>query len=657
MKTEEVSRVAERIKKYREYQGHDGYDIDSLIKDLNLDEKFCIENWKSCGLDELEVVELIIKQDVEYIKTIIGKIEQYDLKCYVRLIIATQDVAYMKQMIEKREEYGLGKNAITELAIATNDVEYIKEMIDDRETYGFDTYNMEDLVIATQDADYIKKIVENIEQYRIERMHAERLIKETHDSDYIKEVIKNKDNYGLFDYEIVNLVIATQDIDYIKETVEALGKEEVDSSDMRKLIVATQDVEYIEEWIERQAQLTIDIRDAGEDNKLIFQVYYKELIELIGASQDVAYIKDFINNREAYGYHYSEIGNFNKSIHLPKDMTFGIEIESEGAGSKLLRTLQSLDNGWKCLEDGSLIDEGVEIVSTKLRSSNQTSEEIGKVCGLLKDLKQTASERCGGHIHIGADYLMSVSAYKNLIEIYGNSEKLLYLMANEKGKVPRDIEYASPLSKKLEDAIKSEKINLQNEDELSQFLSEIKQIQSSGADEETSRYSGINFLNINSKNKNTIEFRIPNGTLEADTWIENINLFGGIVKAAQELSIIQQKKPEELTEDEKEKLSNFEKLKEEGTTEEEQLEALLTLVVKEDQKSIYRDRYRVNSELMQKEPELSEEIGEQIATEKIIMKRDIGKFAFAGNEPVSGEEYRQGSRILEEYMRENERIA
>lgn len=80
-------------------------------------------------------------------------------------------------------------------------------------------------------------------------------------------------------------------------------------------------------------------------------------------------------------------------------------------------------------------------------------------------------------------------------------------------------------------------------------------------------------------------------------------------------------------------------------------------MVKEDQKSIYRDRYRVNSELMQKEPELSEEIGEQIATGKIIMKRDIGKFAFAGNEPVSGEEYRQGSRILEEYMRENERIA
>lgn len=55
------------------------------------------------------------------------------------------------------------------------------------------------------------------------------------------------------------------------------------------------------------------------------------------------------------------------------------------------------------------------------------------------------------------------------------------------------------------------------------------------------RYYGINF-----KKQDTIEFRLSNGTLNANTWIENINLFGGIIKVAQNIAIIQknQKKKE-----------------------------------------------------------------------------------------------------------------
>ena len=75
------------------------------------------------------------------------------------------------------------------------------------------------------------------------------------------------------------------------------------------------------------------------------------------------------------------------------------------------------------------------------------------------------------------------------------------------------------------------------------------------------RYRGINFDNItNTDGKNTIEIRMPNGTINADTWIQNINLFGGIVKIAEETAEIQSKDERKLSLEEKRKLDLFNKL-------------------------------------------------------------------------------------------------
>lgn len=53
-----------------------------------------------------------------------------------------------------------------------------------------------------------------------------------------------------------------------------------------------------------------------------------------------------------------------------------------------------------------------------------------------------------------------------------------------------------------------------------------------------SRYCGLNLWNINN-GKDTIEFRISNGTIDPDTWIENARLYGRIVEIAEKLAEIE----------------------------------------------------------------------------------------------------------------------
>ena len=118
-------------------------------------------------------------------------------------------------------------------------------------------------------------------------------------------------------------------------------------------------------------------------------------------------------------------------------------------------------------------------------------------------------------------------SWDNLSSIWSSTEEILYIISNARGETPRDgvLLYAKPYSGQLEKLLSSGSINLEDEESLGIFLKKT-QLQS--------RFFSINFDNIG-KAKNTIEIRLPNGTVDAETWIQNINLFGGIVKAAEAL--------------------------------------------------------------------------------------------------------------------------
>ena len=261
---------------------------------------------------------------------------------------------------------------------------------------------------------------------------------------------------------------------------------------------------------------------------------------------------------------------------------------------------------------------------------------------------QNVSERCGGHIHIGANYLTMEESWRNLTEIWGNAEEILYTISNKAGEIPRSgvPRYASPISSNFENILNSGNIDLTNEEDLKRFVKNAQE----------SRYFGINFMNIGNS-KNTIEFRLANGTIDADTWIQNINLFGGIVKSSEDLAKIQTKPEEERTEEEKNMLENFEQIKSSKISNQEKLEALLSIVIPEEHRDIYRERYEVNSQLIEQNPEIKKGITEKVAKSPIDIKK-IGKKVFLGKDGVSGQEYNQVNRDIERNLqRENQNLS
>ena len=313
-------------------------------------------------------------------------------------------------------------------------------------------------------------------------------------------------------------------------------------------------------------------KSMDEQDKLEVIKKYKDKIGNLGItllSNDMDFIKDEIN-----------IKKITKSFSLPVNMTIGMEIESEG--ENFLEILKIFDfMGWNAKSDISL-DNGAEVVSPILYPTNDTIKQIYIVTKVLTDIKQHSSSKCGGHIHIGADHLTSKQAYANLLDIWCNTEKILYAICNGENEAPRKgvVDFAKPISPDVAIALEKGSVNLSNEQELDTFVKELKQFQKG-------RYYGINLLNINSE-KNTIEFRMANGTLDPELWIDNINLFGGIIAISEELAHIQEK--DKLTEAEQKKLMIFNKLKG-NINNEEKLKLLLELTGLDLEQYIYKYKY------------------------------------------------------------------
>lgn len=279
-------------------------------------------------------------------------------------------------------------------------------------------------------------------------------------------------------------------------------------------------------------------------------------------------------------------------LNLPKELSIGLELESEGINSKYIYLLSHLLSRWSAVCDNSLND-GVEIVSPVLSNNEKDFCELYCICTLLKSLNQTANLNCGGHVHIGADYLKSKQAYINLFEIWGNSESILFQICNPENSTlrPGFAKHAKPFSQKLSIAIDKDSVLINDEYDLKQFVQEVQEIQEN-------RYFSINVQNININNaKNTVEFRISNGTLDFETWIDNIRLYGKIIYLSEKLAEIEQSK--EMSANDMRLIHLKQQLKED-LPEEQKLEILLDLLFDENEKDTYRKRYYSNHKIFEK---------------------------------------------------------
>ena len=549
-----------------------------------------------------------------------------------------------KSIVKKIIEDMIYSSAVDEVVAlikATEDPEYIKEkwLEDVKKMHALGIYGDRAvaLIKATGDPEYIKECLENVEKMQALYINGDRavnLIKETGDSEYIKEKwlenVKKMQALGIEGRNAVILIKATKDIEYIKKLLK--NKEKTKALNIQdfhaiELIRTVEEKEpgYIKEYIKNHIK-----------NRKINELESTFLAQVIIMTGDAEFI-DYCENSDVLNHETREIlDRFTKMppVTLPDKMTIGIEIESEGLASReeIAGIIGNLS--WKLKPDDTL-DDGIEAVPSSGLTPSTAGDEIYGACKALCLSGQTISERCGGHIHIGADYLTDLQDWKNLRTIWNNTEKILYVISNRKGEIPRAgvLGYAQPISGK--DESKQKTINLENESDLENFIAETKIIQGT-------RYSGINYVNVGEEEKNTIEFRLPNGTLDPTTWIENINLFGGLVRVSHELSKIMLKSEEQRTEEEKKMLYNYEVIQMEQD-ERKVAEALIGLCVSQEQMQTYLDRYDENSELLEKTPEINDGLNGQIRKNK-IGKKTIPK--------INGVDLEEVSRAVDEKLAE-----
>ena len=492
------------------------------------------------------------------------------------------------------------------------------------------------LVAELKDKEMIKRLLKD-KTFNIIEVE---VIKILGDLDYAKQCLRDKD-VGLRPYQKVAVIKYINDVEFTKECIKAKDLD-IDLFGKVELIKAIGDKNYTKQCAmdneigldsENKVELLKSIKDPEEIEECIrdeeLGLTTKEKLLLAFEIEDKELVEEIIGQRT----------KATRKIKLPEEMTFGIEIETEG-----ISLVKNLFNDWKAIYDNSL-EDGTEFVSPPLKATEANAEEIYFMCDVIRCLEANSSERCGGHVHIGSAYLTTLQSYVNLIELYSNAEEIIYVISNREGEIPRNQgpnKYAIPLSGKIENAIQAERLQLTNLDE---FILQLQEAQGG-------KFSSLNLKNVDNLFKRTIEFRMSNGTINPDTWIENINLFGGIVSAAEKLQIIQSKPEENRTDEESKYLASFDVLKEDVSSE-RKLQALLELTIAPEEQDVYARRYQENSRLLEKNDTTLSGIRTNVAKNPINIK-DIGRKVFTGKDAVSGLEIQEAETRLNNDIRTRE---
>lgn len=218
---------------------------------------------------------------------------------------------------------------------------------------------------------------------------------------------------------------------------------------------------------------------------------------------------------------------YKSCLGLDKSMSFGMEIECIFP-NKYNNTCKHYDyTSFKLTPERFIGNEGWEFQSPKLYDDDKCWKEVKKTCEYLKKFC-IVNERCGGHIHFGADIFQNNGKYfKNLIFLWMAYEDIIYRFGNGEminTRFSANI-YARPTINIFNYFINHDDIFNDND----RFLKFFKNI---------TRNLGLNFNNYflfnthESDEKNTVEIRTPNGTLEEVVWQNNVNFFGKLIQTA-----------------------------------------------------------------------------------------------------------------------------
>ncbi len=297
----------------------------------------------------------------------------------------------------------------------------------------------------------------------------------------------------------------------------------------------------------------------------------------------------------------------NDVLGLADYMKFGIEIEAFNVAIKELyhgesaNYINSMNWHMASKSEEALVSKGgAELVSPILHDTKEDWQSVINICENMKKYpgkfgdKVVADEKCGLHVHFDAGCLANdKEKMKNFLRIYAEGEELLYKMCNPEGQAIRkpaiNKDYkgihiisslwrngmAAPTGKKLLKKIEDGtlKVSYKKFGVLKRLIAKYK------IDER--RYVGLNLTNIGNPKKNTIEFRMANGTIDPDEIKKNVFLYASIIKTAIDYT----ENPEQY----QEKIDNFFNT---DVTEEEKVNNFLDLIMDSpEDKQIYYNRW------------------------------------------------------------------
>lgn len=300
-----------------------------------------------------------------------------------------------------------------------------------------------------------------------------------------------------------------------------------------------------------------------------------------------------------------------KPLGLPDFFKFGIELEAFNVQTKGKNGLYNgesakfiTDKNWHMatsMEESLVSKGGAELVSPILMDSISDWQVIAEMCEHMKKFpgnngeKVIANSKCGLHIHFDSKCLtQNPQIMKNFLRLYAESEELIYKMCNDKfdpirkSAINKDYKglnlissiwrngMAAPTGKKILKKIENGtlKVSYKKFGKLKMLASKYK------IDER--RYSGLNLTNIGNIKKNTIEFRMANGTLDPEVIKQNVFLYASLINTAIKIT--------ESPQLYQQKLNKFYR---KNVSEEKKAYNFLNLIIdnKED-RQIYMDRWQ-----------------------------------------------------------------
>lgn len=315
-------------------------------------------------------------------------------------------------------------------------------------------------------------------------------------------------------------------------------------------------------------------------------------------------IKEKGNKDMKYAEDYEKLG-------MPKDFKFGIELEAYNVKTKGKESLYTGESAeyikskkWHMAtkKEEMLVGKGgAELVSPILTDTPEDYKNIARMCEQMKKYpgkdgdRVVADSKCGLHIHFDSECLTKdTKRMENFKKLYAESEELLYKMCNDKNdpirekainKDFRGIHFisavwrngmAAPSGKKILKQIEAGtlKVSYKKFGKLRTLASKYK------LDER--RYEGLNLTNIGNAKKNTIEFRMANGTLEPEVIKQTIFLYSSLINTAIQIT--------ENPENYEKKLKEFYQT---DISEEQKAKYFLNLIMESpDDREIYMDRWK-----------------------------------------------------------------